>query len=133
VLRNKIKTIPVLDGVARREWYYTMDLMLLACCVWLGRLQIGIHLPLRHMANPIRVRMVHELNRLIQEHRQIWCVTSRIGGLNESSSFLERVRNEMQVGLTENEMEDWRHQGRGRDMNGSGNNNGYPSPEKKKV
>ena len=130
VLRSKIATIRALDDVSKREWYYTMDLIRLSCCIWLGRLQIGIHLSLRHMPRAIRLRVVHELNRLIQEHRSLWICRSRIGGLDESASFLERVRDEVMTDLSKDELDDWRNQ-----PNTQHDNNGYmsPSPEKKRV
>ena len=111
-------------AASSREWFYVMDLMLLSCCVWLGRLQIGVHLPLSSMSHALRVRMVHEINRLIQEHRALWSLRSRMGGLEESSSFLERVRDELSHGLADAELMDWRGKGTGEDD---------VTPEKKRV
>ena len=146
VLRTKIETIDSMTGrngkengstnaaasaSSAQEWYYVMDLMLLSCCVWLGRLQIGVHLPLRSMSRPLRIRMVHEMNRLIVEHRSLWLIRSRPGGLDESSSFLERVRNEMRHGLTDEELMDWR--GGGNSLAAPLLTTGDITPEKKRV
>jgi hypothetical protein len=111
-------------AASSREWFYVMDLMLLSCCVWLGRLQIGVHLPLSSMSHALRIRMVHEITRLIQEHRALWSIRSRMGGLEESSSFLERVRDELSHGLVDAELMDWR---------GKGTGEADVTPEKKRV
>ena len=112
------------SAASSREWFYVMDLMLLSCCVWLGRLQIGVHLPLSSMSHALRIRMVHEITRLIQEHRALWSIRSRMGGLEESSSFLERVRDELSHGLVDAELMDWR---------GKGTGEADVTPEKKRV
>jgi hypothetical protein len=126
VLRSKINNINDnnISAATSREWLYVIDLMLLSCCVWMGRLQIGIHLPLRSMSQPIRICMVDEINRLISEHRSLWLLRSRIGGLDESSSFLERVRDEMMAGLTNNDVNNWKMKGM---------REGDVTPEKKRL
>jgi len=126
VMKSKITTIEKLNEMERREWYYMIDLILMACCIWLARLQIGVHLPLRHLSHAVRIELSSELGRLIHEHRSLWLVRSRPGGLDESSSFLERVQDELKVGLTEEEIHDWRRKRRVASV-------AEISPEKKRV
>ena len=74
-----------------RELQLAAKLMRLATVVWIARLQVGIHLPLKGLSKPIRARLRSEIDALVAEHRRLWRRRARLGGLDESVEYLRVI------------------------------------------
>ncbi len=77
------------------EFRFVGRLLRFATLMWMARLQVGIHLPMRSLPAGVRRGLAAEVGRLVAEHRRLWAQRSRPGGLGESLSFLTAVADAM--------------------------------------
>jgi hypothetical protein len=73
------------------EFRWLGDMLRLACRLGIARLQNGPNTRVGALPAAIRTAVADELRALIDQHRQLWRRRNRPGGLDDSTSRLERI------------------------------------------
>ena len=81
------------DPVLRRELVWAARLLAWAAQLGRIRLAAGGSVPLGELRSPARRSLGDALRPLVEEHRALWPLRSRPGGLARSAGWLERLEN----------------------------------------
>jgi hypothetical protein len=87
--RPKAETEPSL--VVARELTWAANLLRFACNLGFERLRVADGRPIGALPEDVRRQLAARLEPLITEHRALWLLRSRPGGLDRSARWLERI------------------------------------------
>ena len=74
-----------------QELRWVINMLLFSCDIWIDRIFIGIHEPISKIPASSRTKRIEELGELIAQKKKLWLRRSRVGGMEESMMFLNRI------------------------------------------
>ncbi|NHJ02698.1 MAG: beta-N-acetylhexosaminidase [Candidatus Heimdallarchaeota archaeon] len=83
---NSIKEV-----LAVQELIWVCKIVQISCDLGMNRIECGINRPLVSLPDIIKNPLINRLNMLIADHKVLWIKRNRIGGLEDSVRYLEKL------------------------------------------
>ncbi|MFX0063993.1 MAG: hypothetical protein ACFFC7_17625, partial [Candidatus Hermodarchaeota archaeon] len=76
-----------------KEFQWVADILKFACEYGVARINAGIDIPISEIPSETKSILAKKLTVLIDQHRQIWLERNRPGGLDNSITYLSRIKS----------------------------------------